>query len=78
MAIDRNFGERPLKAVASLEVEGTGLRIPYVAGLSEEKLMKKAGKLRRRAAFLHRRGFSPEYRGCRRNLPAGPESTAGF
>ena len=41
MAIDRNFESALLKAVASLEVEGTGLRIPYVAGLSEEKLMKK-------------------------------------
>ncbi len=41
MAIDRNFESALLKAVASLEVEGTGLRIPYVTGLSDEKLMKK-------------------------------------
>ncbi len=41
MAIDRNFESALLKAVASLEVEGTGLRIPYVTGLNDEKLMKK-------------------------------------
>lgn len=41
MAIDRNFESALLKAIASLEVEGTGLRVPYVAGLSNEKLMDK-------------------------------------
>ncbi|MGN0659472.1 MAG: carbamoyl-phosphate synthase large subunit [Emergencia sp.] len=41
MAIDRNFESALQKAIASLEVEGTGLRIPYVTGLDNEKLMKK-------------------------------------
>jgi carbamoyl-phosphate synthase large subunit len=41
MAIDRNFESALLKAIASLEVEGTGLRVPYVTGLSNEKLMDK-------------------------------------
>ncbi len=41
MAIDRNFESALLKAIASLEVEGTGLRIPYVTALSDEKLMDK-------------------------------------
>ncbi len=41
MAIDRNFESALLKAVASLEVEGTGLRVPYVTGLSDHRLMEK-------------------------------------
>lgn len=41
MAIDRNFESALLKAIASLEVEGTGLRVPYVTGLSNEKLIEK-------------------------------------
>ena len=41
MAIDRNFESALLKAVASLEVEGTGLRVPYVASLDNERLIKK-------------------------------------
>lgn len=41
MAIDRNFESALLKAIASLEVEGTGLRVPYVTGLTNEKLMEK-------------------------------------
>lgn len=41
MAIDRNFESALLKAIASLEVEGTGLRIPYVTSLNDEKLMDK-------------------------------------
>ncbi len=41
MAIDRTFESALLKAIASLEVEGTGLRVPYVTGLDNEKLMNK-------------------------------------
>jgi len=41
MAIDRNFESALLKAIASLEVEGTGLRVPYVTALDNEKLMNK-------------------------------------
>lgn len=41
MAIDRNFESALLKAIAALEVEGTGLRIPYVTGLSDRRLMEK-------------------------------------
>ena len=41
MAIDRTFESALLKAIASLEVEGTGLRVPYVTGLDNEKLMTK-------------------------------------
>ena len=45
MAIDRYFESTLLKAVASLEEEGSGLRIPYVSGLDNEQLIRK---LRRR------------------------------
>lgn len=41
MAIDRNFESALLKAIASLELEGAGFRIPYVTNLSDEKLMEK-------------------------------------
>ncbi|MBK5253387.1 MAG: carbamoyl-phosphate synthase (glutamine-hydrolyzing) large subunit [Peptostreptococcaceae bacterium] len=41
MAIDRNFESAFLKAVDSLELEGYGLRIPYVTKLDDEKLMNK-------------------------------------
>ena len=41
MAIDRNFESALLKAIAALEVEGTGLRIPYVTGLDDRRLMEK-------------------------------------
>jgi len=41
MAIDRNFESALLKAVDSLEIEGYGLRVPYVSKLNDEKLMKK-------------------------------------
>lgn len=41
MAIDRNFESALLKAIASLEAAGSGLRIPYVSGLDNEKLMQK-------------------------------------
>ncbi|MGI6212780.1 MAG: carbamoyl-phosphate synthase (glutamine-hydrolyzing) large subunit [Anaerovoracaceae bacterium] len=41
MAIDRNFESALLKAIASLELEGAGFRIPYVTNLSDEKLMAK-------------------------------------
>ena len=41
MAIDRNFESALLKAIAALEVEGTGLRVPYVTGLSDRRLMEK-------------------------------------
>lgn len=41
MSIDRNFESALQKAVASLEVEGTGLRVPYVTALTNEKLMEK-------------------------------------
>ncbi|MGN0709499.1 MAG: carbamoyl-phosphate synthase large subunit, partial [Anaerovoracaceae bacterium] len=41
MAIDRNFESALEKAVASLEIKGTGLRIPDVTALSNEDLMKK-------------------------------------
>ncbi|MCI9476947.1 MAG: carbamoyl-phosphate synthase (glutamine-hydrolyzing) large subunit [Emergencia sp.] len=41
MAIDRNFESALLKAIASLETEGTGLRVPYVTGLSDSRLMEK-------------------------------------
>ncbi len=43
MAIDRNFESALLKAIASLEVEGSGLRIPYVTGLDDRRLMEKLG-----------------------------------
>lgn len=41
MAIDRTFESALQKAIASLEVEGTSLHIPYVTALSNEKLMEK-------------------------------------
>ena len=41
MAIDRNFESALLKAIASLEIEGTGLRTPYVSGLDDNKLLDK-------------------------------------
>jgi carbamoyl-phosphate synthase large subunit len=41
MAIDRNFESALEKAVASLEIKGTGLRIPDVTSLSNEDLMNK-------------------------------------
>ena len=41
MAIDRYFESALLKAVASLELDGTGMRIPYVSGLSNEALIEK-------------------------------------
>lgn len=41
MAIDRYFEAALSKAISSLELEGTGLRIPYVTGLSNEKLTEK-------------------------------------
>ena len=41
MAIDRYFEAALAKAISSLELEGTGLRIPYVTGLSNEKLLEK-------------------------------------
>ena len=41
MAIDRSFESALLKAVDSLEIEGYGLRVPYVTNLNDEKLLKK-------------------------------------
>jgi len=41
MSIDRTFESALLKAVTSLEVKCDGLRVPYVTGLTTEKLMKK-------------------------------------
>ncbi len=41
MAIDRNFESALLKAIASLEIEGGGLRVPYVTGLDNDRLMQK-------------------------------------
>ena len=41
MAIDRNFESALMKGIASLEIEGNGLRIPYVTGLSDDRLIQK-------------------------------------
>lgn len=41
MAIDRNFESALQKAVASLEIKGSGFRIPYVSNLDNTKLIDK-------------------------------------
>ena len=41
MAIDRNFESALMKGIASLEIEGTGLRVPYVTNLDNDRLMAK-------------------------------------
>lgn len=41
MAIDRTFESALLKAVTSLEVKCNGLRVPFVTGLDDERLMEK-------------------------------------
>lgn len=44
MTIDRTFESALLKALASLEIKYDGLRVPYVTGLSDEKLVEKLYK----------------------------------
>ncbi len=44
MAIDRNFESALMKAIDSLEIESTGLAVPYVTNLSDEKLMEKMNR----------------------------------
>ncbi|WP_409337134.1 carbamoyl-phosphate synthase (glutamine-hydrolyzing) large subunit [Eubacterium sp. F2] len=41
MAIDRNFESALMKGIASLEIEGNGLRVPYVTNLDNDRLMAK-------------------------------------
>ncbi len=41
MAIDRNFESALMKGIASLEIDGTGLRVPYVTNLDDERLKEK-------------------------------------